>query len=117
LLRKNENAVLAFSLLLGEHFVWRQATDIRRAFESNSRIRLYAKGSNSAFIAAFVGAVADPQVLERIIIANEEETLPPHPLWVPFGANGSFDFSRLQGATTVPIKFLRTVEDVRSLDW
>jgi hypothetical protein len=126
-LRAAEGLIFGVSLLLGENFVWRQASDIRRIAETlqvasfNHRVRIYASGKNASPAAAYVGATADTDVIELILLRDPlssfsaAEDLPPRVL--AFDAFDTFDIPDLLAAVKPRVAVIGRKEDLLEVDW
>ena len=112
---------------LGENFVWRQASDIRRIAETlqvasfNHRVRICAHGKEASLAAAYVGATVETDVLDLILLRDPLSSLsaakglPPHLLAVD--ALDTFDIPDLRAAARARIAVIGRAEDMAEIEW
>lgn len=124
----NEGFIFAMSLLLGENFVWRQASDIIRiiAQASNStsthRVALYACGKETSLAAAYAAATADSHELPEWVVMRQAvlsfstaTDVEPH-FW-PFDTLNTFDIPDLISAARPRTVSITRPEEVLQYDW
>ena len=121
----SEGFLFGISLLLGENFVWRQASDIRRILETVTPqcpiAGLYARGPNASVIAAYVGASVQGErpawiaIRDGIFSFSNSSGLPPHVL--PFNALALFDIPDLLAASKRRVIVLNQLDKFLQADW
>jgi hypothetical protein len=126
-LKVSQGFAFGVSLLLGENFVWRQASDIHRIAESvrsgsfNHRVRIYARGKDATLAAAYVGATTETDEIEQILLRDPlssfsaAQNLPPYLL--AFDALYTFDVPDLLAAGRSRIAVIARPEDLLRIDW
>src|SRR5258708_4819183 len=124
---REQGFLFAISLLLGENFVWRQASDITRIIglvarpTKSERSALYARGINASLIAAYVAAANAGTGSEWIAIRDGIDTfgnggdLPLQCL--PFNVRDMFDVSDLKAAGTARIFDLKAGNELLDAVW
>src|SRR6202034_1822940 len=126
-LKVSQGFAFGVSLLLGENFVWRQASDIHRIAESvrsgsfNHRVRIYARGKDATLAAAYVGATTETDEIEQILLRDPlssfsaAQNLPPYLL--AFDALYTFDVPDLLAAGRSRVAVIARPEDLLRIDW
>jgi hypothetical protein len=124
---EKEETVFALSLLMGENFTWRQASDIRRIAEllhdrsSTHRVRLYGRGEDGALAAAYAAAAVGADVVEwtflRDVPASYSDLAARRATLCPFDVLSAFDVRDVLAAAKGRVTVLRDGDDTSRIEW
>jgi hypothetical protein len=127
-LQAAEGFVFGASLLLGENFVWRQASDISRIIAligpgtPRHRVALYARGKNVGLAAAYVAATAESSRLpewialrDGIFRFSDAGDRPLH--FLAFNSLSTFDIADLLAMARPKIVVITNLPEFLRGDW
>jgi hypothetical protein len=124
---QQEAFVSAMSLLLGEHFSWRQATDVlrilRRVGGAGSRdpTALYARGKASGLAATYVAATAERRELAWTVLRDGPASFrkpSDSPQWMaPYAALQHFDIPDLWQIAKSNVYVIESPEEFIRKEW
>ena len=124
---RQEAFVSVVSLLLGEHFPWRQATDIlrilRRVGGAGSRdpTAIYARGKAAGLAVSYVAATAERRELEWTVLRDGPSSLrnlADSPQWmIPFAALRYFDIHDLRRTSKSNVYVIGSPEEFIRREW
>jgi hypothetical protein len=124
---RQEAFVSVVSLLLGEHFPWRQATDILRILRhiggpgSRYPTAIYARGKAVGLAVSYVAATAERRELEWTVVRDGPTSfrnIAGLPQWVyPFGALRFFDISDLWRTSKSNVHLIGSSEEFIRREW